>query len=125
MQNVDMTSLIIRPIVAGAINAGILYFMGRSSNNIMDYLQTSGLQAGAVVVADLVSVGVGFSNNTPMKAMTQMALEPAISGVGYAFGAQYLFNSPQNQFMTNLMVGAGSDVASNQVVDPISELLSQ
>ena len=118
-----MKAMIVRPLVAGALNAGVLYAMGRSSGDMMDYLQTSGLQAVSTLSADVVSMMAGWGHDPVGKGIVQMAVEPAVAGLVYGYGANMVFGAPNSQFTNNVMVGAGADLVSSHLLDPVADTL--
>lgn len=117
-----MIDKILRPALSGAIGA---LYLGYNYGFQMDYmLNKFGMIGGASLIADYLGNMVVDSSalkSIGLRRVENMVVEPVFAGVAYALLNQYYLGI-KGKFLTDLMVGGGSDLAAGFVAAPLHRM---
>ena len=96
-------NIIMGPLIAGAVVFGYEYFQNRNTY-IINHVKVAGLAAAT-------SAGSGMIfQMLPLPEMIEMAAQPALSGVAFAFGRKQ-FLGTRNTLIMDIAEGAVADLA--------------
>ena len=96
-------NFIMGPAIAGAIVFGYEYFQNRNTP-IMNHLKVAGLAAATSAGSGMIFQAL------PLPEMIEMAAQPALSGVAFAFGRKQ-FLGTRNTLIMDIAEGAVADLA--------------
>ena len=114
----NLTHSLVKPVLAGGIVFAYTHFTDKSYNASMKNHLIAGAIAGGATAISRVAIGmIPSPSNEGLRSLEHMALQPLMSGVGYAIGRKMLQGS--NDLMMDGVVGAGACVVSGYLETPI------
>jgi len=116
--NENLTHSLVKPVLAGGIVFAYTHFTDKSYNASMKNHLIAGALAGGSAALSRMAIGmIPSPSNEGLRSLEHMALQPVMSGVGYAMGRKMLQGS--NDFLMDTAVGGSSCILSGYLETPI------
>lgn len=116
--NENLTHSLVKPVLAGGIVFAYTHFTDKSYNASMKNHLIAGALAGGSAALSRMAIGmIPSPSNEGMRSLEHIALQPALTGVGYAMGRKMLQGS--NDFLMDTAVGGSSCILSGYLETPI------
>ena len=114
----DLVHSLVKPVLAGGIVFAYCHFTDKSYNSSMKNHLISGALAGGATALSRIAIGmIPSPSSEGLRSLEHLALQPLLSGFGYAMGKKFIMNS--NELMMDGIVGAGACVISGYLETPI------
>ena len=114
----DLVHSLVKPVLAGSIVFTYCHFSDKSYNASMKNHLISGALAGGATALSRIAIGmIPSPSSEGLRSLEHLALQPLLSGFGYAMGKKFIMNS--NELMMDGIVGAGACVISGYLETPI------
>jgi len=121
----NLTDKLLRPAIAGALGATYYGYTYGGLSDMPYMLNKFGMVAGSALVADYLGnmvVDSSYLKSFGLRKIENMIVEPVFTGVGLGLLNKYYYGVP-NSFVTDLMVGAGSDLLGGFVTAPLMRMI--
>jgi hypothetical protein len=114
----DLVHSLVKPLLGGGLVFAYTHFTDKSYNSSMkNHLMAGGIAAGSIALSRIAIGMIPSPSSEGLRSLEHMALQPLMSGVGYAMGKKFIMND--SDLMMNSVIGGASCVISGYMETPI------